>query len=92
MMGVVEESRVVSLCASVHASPAFHHAGVETAPAARGRGYAGRAVSAWAALVRTSGAQPLYGTTFDNLASQTVARRLGLTLIGSEFSVELTVP
>lgn len=89
MTAVVEQGRAVSLCASVHASPGFHHAGVETAPAWRGRGHAGRAVAAWAERVRNLGATPLYGTTFDNLASQRVARRLGLTLIGSEFSVEL---
>jgi hypothetical protein len=34
------------------------------------------------------GAIPLYGTTFDNLASQGVARSLGMELVGSEFSVE----
>ena len=89
MMAVVEDGRAVSLCANVHASDAIHHAGVETAPPWRGRGLAGRAVAAWAAQVRSLGAQPVYGTTFDNLASQTVARRLGLTLIGSEFEVEL---
>jgi hypothetical protein len=89
MLAVVEAGQVVSLCASVRVSPAFHHAGVETAPAARGRGHAGRAVAAWAEHVRAAGAAPLYGTTFDNLASQTVARRLGLSLIASEFSVEL---
>lgn len=89
IMAVVEDERAVSLCASVHGSGAFHHAGVETAPAWRGRALAGRAVAAWAAQVRALGAMPLYGTTFDNLASQLVARRLGLTLIGSEFEVEL---
>lgn len=89
MLAVVDSGRAVSLCASVRATPAFHHAGVETAPASRGRGFAGRAVAAWANEVRSLGAAPLYGTTFDNLASQTVARRLGLELIGSEFEVEL---
>lgn len=89
MMAAVEDGRPAALCASVHASAAFHQAGVETAPAWRGRGLAGRAVSARAERVRALGAEPLYGTTFDNLASQTVARRLGLALIGSEFSVEI---
>lgn len=41
----------------------------------------------WAKLVRANGAEPYYATTFDNIASQKVAARLGLTLIGSEFSV-----
>jgi GNAT superfamily N-acetyltransferase len=89
MMAVVEDGRAVSLCASVHASADFHHAGVETAPSWRGRGLADRAVAAWAERVRVLGATPLYSTTFDNLASQTVARRLGLALIASEFEVEL---
>jgi len=89
MIAIVEDGRAVSICASVHASDGFHHAGVETAPPWRGRGLAGRAVAAWAEQVRALGAEPLYATTFDNLASQTVARRLGLALIGSEFEVVL---
>jgi predicted GNAT family acetyltransferase len=81
------EGRAVSVCASVRASEAAHCAGVETSPVYRSRGLAPRVVAAWAKLVRTRGAEPFYATTFDNMASQIVACRLGLNLIGSEFSI-----
>lgn len=88
MAAVVRNGRAVSICASARASPAAHCAGVETLPNYRGQGLAVRAVAGWAHAVQTLGAAPFYGTTFDNLASQGVGRRLGLTLIGSEFSIE----
>ena len=44
-------------------------------------------------MVQASGATPFYGTTFDNVASQSLAKRLDLDLdldlIGAEFSVIL---
>jgi hypothetical protein len=88
MAAMVVGGRAVSICASVRASKLTHCAGVETVPAYRGRGLAAKAVAGWARAVQAGGAAPFYGTTFDNLASQGVARRLGLTLIGSEFSIE----
>ncbi|MGH6835948.1 MAG: GNAT family N-acetyltransferase [Methylocella sp.] len=88
MMAMVVNGRAVSVCASVKASTSAHCAGVETLPAYRGRGFAPLAVAAWAQAVWALGAAPFYGTTFDNDASQGVARRLGLSLIGSEFSIE----
>lgn len=87
MVAALADGRAVSVCATVRASKHVHCAGVETAPAYRGRGLAGRAVMGWARLVRESGAEPFYATTFDNLSSQKLAARLGLRLIGSEFSV-----
>ena len=88
LMGMVVDGRAVSICASVDASETAHCAGVETLPEYRGQGLAAQAVSAWARRVRAGGAAPFYGTTFDNSASQGVARRLGLSLVGSEFSIE----
>jgi GNAT superfamily N-acetyltransferase len=88
MYAVVEDGRAVSLCASVAASDRAHAAGVETARDHRGRGLAVQAVAAWARAVRALGAIPFYGTSFDNIASQGVARRLGLTLVGAEFWIE----
>lgn len=87
MIAAIVDGRAVSICATVRASAHVHCAGVETAADYRGRGLASRAVSGWAALVRKSGAEPFYATTFDNVSSQHVASRLGLRLIGSEFSV-----
>jgi hypothetical protein len=91
MMAVVVDGRAVSVCASVNASAAAHCAGVETAPGHRGKGLAGLAVRAWASEVQAIGARPYYGTTFNNLASQSVARRLGLDLVAAEFAVECDI-
>jgi GNAT superfamily N-acetyltransferase len=88
MLATLADGRAVSICASVKASNSAHCAGVETLPAYRGRGFASQAVAAWANAVRAAGAEPFYGTTFDNEPSHGVARRLGLILIGSEFSIE----
>lgn len=87
MAAAIVDGKAVSVCASVRASRASHCAGVETALAYRGRALAGRTVASWGKLVRALGAEPYYATTFDNTASQKVASRLGLTLIGSEFSI-----
>lgn len=84
----VEDNRAVAICASVHASRGAHCAGVETLGAHKGRGFAAAAVTGWARAVHARGATPFYGTTFDNLSSQAVARRLGLPLVGSEFLVQ----
>ena len=88
MTAVVRDGRARSVCASVNASKSAHCAGVKTLPEHRGQGFAVKAVASWAHAVQTLGVAPFYGTTFDNLASQGVARRLGLTLVGSEFSIE----
>jgi hypothetical protein len=85
--GVIEEGRVVSLCASVRITGAAHEAGVETLPPFRRKGYAADAVAGWAAAVRRTGAMPLYSTSWDNAASRAVAARLGATLFGVDFHV-----
>lgn len=87
MAAALADGQAASVCASVRISAAAHCAGVETAPRYRGRGLASQAVAGWAILVRSRGAEPYYATSFDNVASQGVARRLGLKLIGGEFSV-----
>ncbi len=88
MAAMVVNGRSVSVCASVIASVTVHCAGVETLPQFRGRGLGRKAVASWARAVQAGGATPVYGTTFDNLASQGLASRLNLSLVGSEFSIE----
>lgn len=86
-LAMVEAGRAVALCASVRITPHVHCAGVETVPDFRGRGLASRVVAAWAARVRALGAAPFYSTSWGNLASRGVARRLGLDLAAVDFHV-----
>jgi hypothetical protein len=84
---VVEEGRAVSVCASVRITDGAHEAGVETLPSFRRRGHAVNVVAGWARAVNEMGAVPLYSTSWDNVASQRVATRLGLSLFGVDFHV-----
>lgn len=86
-VAVVEDGLAVAVCCSARTSPRASEAGVETLEAYRGRGYASATVAAWAAEVRRAGRLPLYSTSWDNLASQSVARRLGLRLYGVDLHI-----
>ncbi|HYI24731.1 MAG TPA: GNAT family N-acetyltransferase, partial [Thermomicrobiales bacterium] len=87
-MAVVQDGAAVATCYSCRRSDRAAQARVDTAPPFRGRGYAPAMVAAWAREVRATGRIPLYGTTWDNLASQAVARKLGLV----QFGVSLALP
>lgn len=87
MFAVVDNDVAVSLCFSSRLTARAAEAGVETIEAYRGRGYAPAVVSAWARAVRASGRVPLYSTSWNNHASQAVARKLGLTRYASDFSL-----
>lgn len=78
LVALVRDGRAVSVCGSVRITSEAHEAGVETSANARGRGFAVAVVAAWARAVRALGAEPLYSTSWDNTASQAVARKLGL--------------
>ena len=86
-VAVMEGGRAASVCRSVRLTPEAHEAGVETLSEHRGKGYAKEAVAGWARLVRAMGAIPLYSTSWDNAASQAVARKLGLALYGADFQI-----
>lgn len=86
-VAVIAEGAAAAICASVRISPTVHCAGVETHPDFRRRGYALAAVAGWARAVRACGATPFYSTSWDNLASQRVAQRLGGQLVGVDFHV-----
>jgi hypothetical protein len=83
----VENDAAAALCCSVRITSAAHAAGAETLVAARRRGMASQAVAEWARAVDELGAIALYSTWWDNVASQAVARRLGMKLIGVDFHV-----
>ncbi|HEX7175713.1 MAG TPA: GNAT family N-acetyltransferase [Pyrinomonadaceae bacterium] len=86
-VAVVEDGMAVSVCRSVRITSAAHEAGVETLPDFRGKGYAKDAVAGWARLVRSVGATPLYSTSWENTASQALAKKSRLVLYGSDFHV-----
>lgn len=87
VMGVFKESHPVSVCFCARSSEVAAEAGVETADAFRGRGFAPRVTAAWALAIRASGRIPLYSTSWTNNASLAVARRLGLRIYASGWSL-----
>jgi RimJ/RimL family protein N-acetyltransferase len=86
--GMIVGGGAVSLCYSCRLTDRAAEAGLETLEEHRGRGYAPAVTSAWARAVRDSGRIPFYSTSWDNLASQAVARKLGLAQFAVRFSVE----
>ena len=86
-LAIIEDSQAVSICRSVRLSSRAHEAGVDTLTGYRRRGYAMSVVAAWALAVRALNRIPLYSTSWDNVASQGVARRLGLVQYGVDYHV-----
>ena len=86
-LAVIEDSQAVSICRSVRLSSRAHEAGVDTLTGYRRRGYATSVVAAWALAVRALNRIPLYSTSWDNVASQGVARQLGLVQYGVDYHV-----
>jgi RimJ/RimL family protein N-acetyltransferase len=87
VFAVVVDGVAVSTCYSSRLTPAAAEAGAYTVEGFRGLGYVGRAVAAWANTLLASGRVPIYSTSWDNVASQGVARKLGLPLFGAELSL-----
>jgi RimJ/RimL family protein N-acetyltransferase len=87
-MAIVRDGAAVSVCFSSRLPGRAVEAGVNTSEGFRGRGYAAAATAAWALAVRERGVIPLYSTSWDNLASQGVARRLGLIMYGTDLSAD----
>jgi hypothetical protein len=86
-VALVKANRAVSICRSARITSEAHEAGVETLPEFRGNGYAKAAVLKWALLMRKAGAIPLYSTSWENRASQAVARKLELKCYGVTFGI-----
>jgi hypothetical protein len=78
----LHDGAAVSVCFSSRVGRQAEAAGVSTLPDFRGRGYASSVTAAWGESVRAAGRIPLYGTAWDNVASQSVARRVGLLMYG----------
>jgi RimJ/RimL family protein N-acetyltransferase len=84
-VAVVKAGRAVSVCRSVRITAKAHEAGVETLPDFRGKGYAKEVTAEWAYLVHSQGALPLYSTSWENVASQSLAKKLNLRMFGADF-------
>ena len=88
IVAVMDGGYPVSVCfCATRASENTVEAGLETAAAFRGRGFAPRLTAAWAAAIRASGRIPLYSTSWTNEASRAVARKLGLI----QYAVDWTI-
>jgi hypothetical protein len=85
---MVVDGVAVTACWCSRLGDTAAEAGIETAVAYRGRGYAAAAAACWARAVRATGRQPLYSTSWENSGSRGVARRLGLRMYGEDWSVE----
>jgi GNAT superfamily N-acetyltransferase len=83
----IAQGQAVSLCFCSRRPNQATEAGVETLPAFRGQGYATAAVARWAAEVRRQGVIPLYSTSWENLASQSIARKLRMVFYGEDWSI-----
>jgi RimJ/RimL family protein N-acetyltransferase len=84
----LERGDAVSICFCARLTQRAAEAGVETVESARGRGHAVAAVAVWAQAVRARGLMALYSTDWDNLASRSVARKLGAVLYGEDWSLQ----
>ncbi|MGH7812510.1 MAG: GNAT family N-acetyltransferase [Candidatus Binataceae bacterium] len=87
ILAIIDGGYPVSVCFCTRITEEAAEAGVETAPAFRGRGFAMRVTEAWAAAIRASGRIPLYSTSWSNAASRAVARKLGLVQYASNWSL-----
>ncbi len=87
-LAIVADGRLASICYSARNSIQAAEAGVDTLEPFRGRGYAASVAATWASAVRAEGRIPLYSTSWHNVASQSVARKLGLILYGEDLVFE----
>ena len=88
IVSVMDCGYPVSVCfCATRSSETAVEAGLETAAAFRGRGFASRVTAAWACAIRASGRIPLYSTSWSNTATLAVARKLGLEQYATDWSL-----
>jgi RimJ/RimL family protein N-acetyltransferase len=87
VFAVLQEDQAIAVCFSSRIPTVADEAGVNTVEAYRGRGYAAAVVANWAEAIRGLGRIPLYSTSWNNMASQAVARKLGLVMYGDDLSL-----
>ena len=84
---VVEQGQAVSVCFCSRITGTAAEAGIETLEAFRGKGHAPAAAAGWAAAVQQRQRIALYRTSWENKASQAVARKLGAVLYAEDWSL-----
>ena len=87
LIATVVNDEAVSICYCARITERAAEAGVDTADAFRGHGYAGQAVARWAEVLRKTGRIPLYSTSWENVASQRVANKLQLLNYGENWHI-----
>lgn len=87
MAVILVDGQAVSLCGCARRTDEAAEASLETAELFRGRGLAQQVTAAWAVAVRASGRMPLYSTSWENTASLSVARKLGLSIYAASWSI-----
>lgn len=87
LAAVIADGCAVAVCFCSRIPSQATEAGANTHADYRRRGYVSAAVASWAAAVYQQGCLPLYSTGWENLASQGVARKLGLRCYGEDWSV-----
>jgi RimJ/RimL family protein N-acetyltransferase len=83
----VVDNMPVSICCSARNTSKAAEASVFTFEDYRGRGYSTDVTLAWAAEVQKQGRIPLYSTSWDNFASQSLARKLNLIQFGTDIHI-----
>ncbi len=84
---IVKNEKVVSICCSARSTPVAAEASVETLAEFQGNGYGTDVVTAWAISIQEENRIPLYSTSWDNFASQAVAKKLKLINYGMNLHI-----
>ncbi|HDR7514791.1 GNAT family N-acetyltransferase [Bacillus mobilis] len=84
---IVKNEKVVSICCSARSTSVAAEASVETLAEFQGNGYGTDVVTAWAISIQEEKRIPLYSTSWDNYASQAVARKLKLINYGMNLHI-----
>jgi GNAT acetyltransferase len=87
VFAVVRDRVAVSLCCSAVHTFIGAEASLRTAKEYRGRSYALDVTTAWAAEIQKQGRIALFSTAWNNIPSQTIARKLELKQYGVELEL-----